>query len=94
MSCTLPSSHRDKVPSAVSLVEHPCDKASNLLKVIFDKPEESEKKNFGVCQHFMHGLNADMSARLSEWIELLHALGADKIFLYNLGIHPNVSKVP
>ena len=31
--------------------------------------------------------------RMAEWIELLHALGADKIFLYDLGVHPNVTKV-
>ena len=31
--------------------------------------------------------------RLVEWFELLAALGADKIFLYNLEVHPNVTKV-
>ena len=31
--------------------------------------------------------------RLVEWFELLAALGAEKIFLYNLEVHPNVTKV-
>merc|ERR1712013_3235 len=35
----------------------------------------------------------DLSVRLIEWIELLTTLGADKIFLYNLEVHPNVTKV-
>jgi hypothetical protein len=35
----------------------------------------------------------DLSVRLVEWIELLNTLGADKIFLYNLEVHPNVTKV-
>ena len=35
----------------------------------------------------------DLSIRLTEWIEVLRALGADKIFLYNLKVHPNMTKV-
>ena len=35
----------------------------------------------------------DLSVRLIEWIELLNTLGAAKIFLYNLEVHPNVTKV-
>ena len=31
--------------------------------------------------------------RLVEWIELLTALGADQIFLYQLDVHPNITKV-
>ena len=34
-----------------------------------------------------------MLTRLVEWFELLAVLGADKIFLYNLEVHPNVTKV-
>ena len=37
--------------------------------------------------------NAKMFTRLVEWFELLAALGAEKIFLYNLEVHPNVTKV-
>ena len=35
----------------------------------------------------------DLSVRMVEWIEVLRALGADKIFLYNYEVHPNVTKV-
>ena len=31
--------------------------------------------------------------RLVEWFELLTALGAEKTFLYNMEVHPNVTKV-
>jgi hypothetical protein len=30
---------------------------------------------------------------LVEWLELLTSLGANKVFLYNLEVHPNVTKV-
>ena len=45
---------------------------------------------------FLKGLDFpedDLSIRITEWIELLHTLGADKIFFYNLEVHPNISKV-
>ena len=32
-------------------------------------------------------------ARLVEWVEVLTALGAEKIFVYNLEVHPNMTKV-
>ena len=59
----------------------------------YDNPEPSKKLRFGVCVKFLHGPHADISVRMAEWIETLHALGADQIFLYNLGVHPNVTKV-
>ena len=84
----------NKVPSSVSLVENPCDRASNNLKVNYEKPtRQSKKLKFGVCVKFMHGPQIDNSVRMAEWIEILHAIGADKIFLYDLGVHPNVEKV-
>ena len=61
--------------------------------MVFDKPEPSNKIKFGVCVKFLHGPQRDNSVRMIEWIELLHAIGADKIFLYDLGVHPNVTKV-
>ena len=51
---------------------------------------------FKLFYFFSKGLDFptdDLSVRLIEWIELLHILGADKIFLYNLEVHPNVTKV-
>ena len=35
----------------------------------------------------------DVTARLVEWIDLLSHLGADKVFLYQLDVQQNVSKV-
>ena len=74
-------------------MEEPCHYATNNLKVLYDKPKPEEKKKFAVCVKFLHGPHTDNSVRMAEWIELLHALGADKIFLYDLGVHPNVTKV-
>ena len=48
---------------------------------------------FGVCVKYHYGPDDDISVRLAEWIELLHAQGADQIFLYDLGVHDNVKKV-
>ena len=31
--------------------------------------------------------------RLVEWVEMVTALGAEKIFIYNLEVHPNITKV-
>ena len=70
-------------------------KATNNLRVIYNKlPEdERDKKEFAVCVKGLDFPNDDLSVRLIEWIELLHILGADKIFFYNLEVHPNVTKV-
>jgi len=93
LSCPIPANHSLRIPETVSLVSQPCDAATNSLKVVFDKPEPQEKKKFAVCVKFHYGPDDDISVRLAEWIELLHALGADKIFLYDLGVHPNVKKI-
>lgn len=78
-------------PSSVSLVEKRCDTASNNLRVIYNKPER--KKDFAVCVKGLDFLHEDLSVRLVEWIELINLLGADKIFFYELQVHPNVTKV-
>merc|ERR1719309_936731 len=94
LACQLPKSHWGKVPSSVSIVENPCDTATSNLRVIYNKPAEGEeKKKFAVCVKGLDFPDDDLSVRLMEWIELLTTLGADKIFLYNLEVHPNVTKV-
>lgn len=95
LACQLPKTHWDKVPLSVSVVEDVCDTATNNLKVIYNKLEsgETQKKQFAVCVKGLDFPTDDLSVRLIEWIELLHLLGADKIFLYNLEVHPNVTKV-
>ena len=81
------------VPASVSLVEKPCDMAVTNLRVIYNKPENGTKKDFAVCVKGLDFLNEDLSVRLVEWIETLHHLGADKIFMYELEVHPNITKI-
>jgi len=93
MACQIPKSFWRKTPATVSIVEDPCEKATNNLKVIYNKLEEDEaKKSFAVCVKGLDFPDQDISVRLVEWLETLEALGADKVFLYNLEIHPNVSR--
>ena len=92
LACQLPKTHWGKVPASVSVVEYKCDTATINLRVIHNKPE-GEKKKFAVCVKGLDFPEDDLSIRLTEWIELLTTLGADKIFLYNLEVHPNITKV-
>ena len=40
LSCPIPNSHQENIPESVSIVESKCDKASNNLRVLYDKPSE------------------------------------------------------
>ncbi|XP_043486161.1 LOW QUALITY PROTEIN: uncharacterized protein LOC122513754 [Polistes fuscatus] len=92
IACKIPQSHWTKGPPAsISMVEKPCDTATNNLRVIYNKPER--KKDFAVCVKGLDFLHEDLSVRLVEWIELITLLGADKIFFYELQVHPNITKV-
>ncbi|XP_047102399.1 uncharacterized protein LOC124721457 [Schistocerca piceifrons] len=91
IACQIPHKFHKEVPASVSLVEKLCDTATNNLRVIYDRPEK--KKDFAVCVKGLDFLHEDLSVRLVEWIELLGILGADKIFFYELQVHPNISKV-
>ncbi|XP_071439396.1 uncharacterized protein [Hetaerina americana] len=91
IACQIPSKYHKQVPASVSLVEKPCDTATNNLRVIFNNP--GKKKGFAVCVKGLDFLHEDLSVRLVEWIELLGILGAEKVFLYELQVHPNISKV-
>ncbi|KAJ8973015.1 hypothetical protein NQ317_004613 [Molorchus minor] len=91
VACVIPQKYRDHIPQSVSLVEKQCDTATNNLRVIYDKPPE--KKDFAVCVKGLDFLHEDLSVKLVEWIELLNLLGADKVFFYELQVHPNISKV-
>ena len=94
LACQLPKSHWGRTPASVSIVEDKCDKATNNLRVIYNKPDEGEpKKKFAVCVKGLDFPEDDLSIRLTEWLEVLGSLGADKIFLYNLEVHPNITKV-
>uniref|UniRef100_A0A6P7GIF3 Glycosyltransferase family 92 protein n=1 Tax=Diabrotica virgifera virgifera TaxID=50390 RepID=A0A6P7GIF3_DIAVI len=91
IACRLPSKFKDQVPQSVSLVEKQCDNATNNLRIVYEKPKV--KKDFAVCVKGLDFLHEDLSVRLVEWIELLNLLGADKVFFYELQVHPNISKV-
>ena len=91
LTCPIPDSHKGMLPSSVSLVEQKCEVATTNLKVTYRPLGEGEaKENFAVCTKGIDFPN-DNSPRLAEWIELLTALGADKIFFYDLGVNKNVS---
>ena len=88
----VPESHAERVPKMVSLVEHPCDQASNSLRVIYNRPN-GEQKKFAVCVKGLTFPDDDLSLKIIEWIEVIIALGADKIYFYDLDVHPNITKV-
>ncbi|EFX71699.1 hypothetical protein DAPPUDRAFT_308784 [Daphnia pulex] len=81
----------DQIPVSVSLTEKGCEPPTNNLLINNKVP--AEKKRFAVCVKGLDFLQVDLSVRLVEWIELLGLLGADKIFLYELEVHPNISRV-
>ena len=92
ITCPVPPSHTNMTPLAVSLVEEDCETPTNYLNIIYNLPA-GEKAKFAVCVKGMDFPLDDLSVRMVEWLEVLKALGADKIFLYNLDVHPNVRKV-
>ena len=93
ITCPVPPSHTNMTPLAVSLVEEECETPTNYLNIIYNLPT-GEKAKFAVCVKGMDFPLEDLSVRMVEWLEVLKALGADKIFLYNLDVHPHVKKVP
>jgi hypothetical protein len=98
MTCNLPKPDDltskgfkiDQLPASVSLTEKGCEPPTNNLRINNIVP--AVKKRFAVCVKGLDFLQVDLSVRLVEWIELLGLLGADKIILYELEVHPNVSK--
>ena len=95
MSCPLPDSHKERIPAVVSIVEESCERARNILRVIYNPLRKNEaKEKFAVCSKGLDFPSEDISVNLIEWIEISRALGASKIFLYQLDVHPNISKVP
>ena len=61
--------------------------------MIYNPAKTTEgKKPFAVCCKGLYFPTVDLSLRLVEWIEVQRALGADKISLYNLAVHPNMMK--
>ncbi|XP_046963761.1 uncharacterized protein LOC124532751 isoform X1 [Vanessa cardui] len=94
LACVLPAEVRHLVPASVSIVVDPCDRATNNLRVHYDRPRPPlAQKEFAVCVKGLDFLHEDLSVRLVEWIEVIRLMGADKIFFYELQVHPNITKV-
>ena len=70
----------------------PGGRPSNNLPVFYGKHHSGEKRGIAVCSKGLSQLE-DVSLRIIEWIELLRALGVDKIILPILAVHSNVMKV-
>lgn len=65
-------------------------KACEIQFLFAEKGEE--RKVLAVCFKGLTLLK-DKSIELMEWLEILLTLGAEKITLYNLGLHENIAKV-
>jgi hypothetical protein len=81
----------NSIPTSVSLVERKCDQATNVFEVINNLPDSPTKKQFAVCAKDLDFMD-DQTPQIVEWIEILSILGADKIFVYVVKIHPNMMK--
>ena len=95
LSCPALEAREDRVPVSVSLVQTECQqgvKPSNNLRILNRRRKDGEKKGIGVCSKSLSYIQ-DGSSRIIEWIELIRALGADKIMLSVLFLHPNMEKV-
>ena len=75
-------------------MERRCETPNNSLRVIYQPLQGSQRKEeFAVCSKGLDFPVEDISMKLVEWIEISRALGAAKIFLYQLDVHPNIAKV-
>jgi hypothetical protein len=85
----------DRIPKSVSLIENPCDIPENNLRVIHNVEKhikkENEKRKFAVCLKDFD-FKDDNSMWMIEWLEILKLLGANKVFIYVLKIHPKTLK--
>ena len=95
LSCPALEAREDRHPVSVSLVQTLCQqgvKPSNNLRIFNRHREDGVKKGIAVCSKAL-SLLTDNSMRFIEWIELLRALGAEKIMIGVISVHPNYIKV-
>ena len=95
LSCPALEAEEDRVPVSVSLVQTQCQKGvkpKNNLRIFNRHRKDGVKRGIGVCSKSLSFVD-DASIKFIEWIELLRALGADKIMLSVLFLHPNMQKV-
>ncbi|CAL4245591.1 unnamed protein product, partial [Meganyctiphanes norvegica] len=93
LTCDIPKVYKKMIPESISLVENSCDNATTNIRVINNQPTSGIKKDIAVCVKGLDILRVDLSARLVEWLELLNLQGVNKVIMYELAVHPNVSKV-
>ncbi|KNC29039.1 hypothetical protein FF38_01399, partial [Lucilia cuprina] len=94
MSCPVPEEHKEWIPRSVSLVAKPCDKATNNVRVTYQPLYSDEsRKDFAVCVKGLDYPHVDISHRIVEYVETMRSLGAEKILMYQLQVHPNTTKV-
>lgn len=78
-------------PRVVSVVEHQCTNATNALRIQHsDETIFSKRKSEAivVCVKGLTYPDRDMSVRFIEWLELLRLVGAHRVFLYDMALHP------
>ncbi|KAL7013970.1 hypothetical protein ACKWTF_015670 [Chironomus riparius] len=79
-----------EAPKYVSIVEHKCDQANNLLEVKNKRPKIKEK--FIVSVKKLDYIQ-DISMQIIEWCEIIKILGANKVEFSVLNVHNNVLDV-
>ena len=80
---------------SVSLVQAECQKGvkpSNNLRIFNRHRKDGKKRGIAMCSKAL-SLLEDYSMRFIEWIELVRALGAEKVIIGALSVHPNLRKV-
>ena len=95
MSCHALETKEDRIPVSVSLVQAECQKGvkpSNNLRIFNRHRKDGKKRGIAMCSKAL-SLLEDYSMRFIEWIELVRALGAEKVIIGALSVHPNLRKV-
>ncbi|EDW78310.1 uncharacterized protein Dwil_GK16240 [Drosophila willistoni] len=113
LSCPLPKEMPpnliDAIPRTVSLVTDQCKKATNSLRVHYERKTDNDNDNtnndtnttmtspktlnFGVCVKGFDFPYVDLSERLIEWFEMQRLMGATRIYAYMYDVHPSVQRV-
>jgi len=86
ISCPLPNDVME-YPTMVSLVNDECEQATNILNVHHDDPP-GVATGVAVCVKGMSlAHTADsFGLRLAEWLEFMRALGAERVYAYDLNM--------